>query len=280
MYRRRIARPDDFDDVSTSNTRDSVVATLVRVLECLDRERVRATYGAVGEVLQLPAQSVGLQLRNHAKQSCWVVSTRTGKPTGHSDTQTHPEFFSTRIIDTGAELLQLLGAAEENDHMTSVFANDNICWSCRNMTSHATGQTLHEVRESRRRQDAKLQAFLRAATVTIILFVAIMAVVTTASGEFASWFAVSTFPVITLLFVTLALMADHGRRWNDEPEITESRFVALSKHLKPQDTDLYLIDIHIKAFKQNKQTLRYVLFWFWGHNLIAFSGVVLAMKAL
>ena len=156
VYRRRIARPDDFDDVSMSNTRDSVVATLDRVLECLDRERVRATYGAVGEVLHLPARSVGLQLRNRAKRSCWVVSAGTGKPTGHSATQANPSFFNTRIINNGADLLKLLGLEEESDLMTRAFANETIDWYCRNMTSHATNQALLEVRESRRRQDAKL----------------------------------------------------------------------------------------------------------------------------
>ena len=164
--------------------------------------------------------------------------------------------------------------------MTRVFENETVDWYSKKMTAHATGQTLQEMRESRRKQDAKLQAYLRGATTTIILFVAIIAMIMAASDEFASWLAIAMFPAFIFLLVTLATMADPGRRWNDEPEITESRFAALSKHLTPQDTDLYLIKIHIEAFEENRRTLRHVLFWFWAHNLFALVAVVLAFSVL
>ena len=260
---------------------ESAVATLNEILECLDRERVRATYDAVGEVLELPARSVGRQLRNHARQTCWVVSARTGRPTDYSDERTHPELFRTpRIINTGAELMQLPGLAEEDDDMTSVFAMGNIPWSCRNITPHAAAQALHEVRESRRRQDTKLQTRLRAAITTIILYVATMAVATTASGKFASLTATLMFVGAMFLLVTLAFIVLLLPQWNDQPELTHSLLSDLSEQLKPQNTDLYLMDVHIEAHNQNNKTLGHVLGWLWLHIGMAVAGGVIAMLAL
>ena len=80
-----------------------------QILDCLNRERVRATYGAVGEVLGLPARSVGGALGSHTRRASWVVNAKTGKPTGYSADMMHPELCRTRrVIKTGAELSRLL----------------------------------------------------------------------------------------------------------------------------------------------------------------------------
>ena len=87
------------------------MTTVNQILDCLDRERVRATYGAVGEVLGLPAQSVGQALGSHSGRASWVVNAKTGKPTGYSVDMMHPELRGTRrIIRTGVELSRLLRA--------------------------------------------------------------------------------------------------------------------------------------------------------------------------
>ena len=85
------------------------MATVNQILDCLNRERVRATYGAVGEVLGLPAQSVGRVLGSHTRRASWVVNAKTGKPMGYTADMMHPEICRTRrIIKSGAELSRLL----------------------------------------------------------------------------------------------------------------------------------------------------------------------------
>lgn len=86
-----------------------MVATVNQILDCLNRERVRATYGEVGEMLGLPAQSVGRALGGHTRRASWVVNAKTGKPTGYSADMMHPDLCRTRrVIKTGAELSRLL----------------------------------------------------------------------------------------------------------------------------------------------------------------------------
>ena len=83
--------------------------TADQVLECLNRERVRATYGAVGEVLGVQARSVGQALGSRSKSASWVVAKKNGEPTGYSPDLKHPDLYCTpRIITTGPELLRLL----------------------------------------------------------------------------------------------------------------------------------------------------------------------------
>ena len=84
-----------------------------QILDCLNRERVRATYGAVGDVLGLPPQSVGRALGRQTPRASWVVNAKAGEPTGYPIVQKHPDLYRTRhIIRSGQELWDLLEGGE------------------------------------------------------------------------------------------------------------------------------------------------------------------------
>lgn len=257
------------------------MVTLHQILDCLHRERLRATYGAVAEVLGQPHQRVARDLRDYTKRGCWIVGAKTGQPTGYTAKQLHPDLYRTpRVIKSAAELSQLLGPVPADDELTDIFLLGNVPASCRNMSPHAAAQALEEVRDSRRRQQDKLQNRLRAAVTTIILYVAMMAVFTTASGKFASLTAVLMFVGAFMLLVTLALIGSMFRLWNDAPEINCSSLLALSKHSRPLVTDLYLIDQHIESYNRNADTLKNVLRALWLHIAVAVVGGVVAVSAL
>jgi hypothetical protein len=78
------------------------------VLIALDRHCQRATYAAVGGVVELPAQSV-MQGQRKAPISSWVVSKKTHLPTGYSAAERHPKLTSNPdVIQTCDELRQWL----------------------------------------------------------------------------------------------------------------------------------------------------------------------------
>jgi hypothetical protein len=78
------------------------------ILEVLNRHRVRVTYGAVGEVMRVPAQSVSRWLGERRPEASWVVANQTLRPTGYTDDELHPDLPGSRVVTTGAELRQLL----------------------------------------------------------------------------------------------------------------------------------------------------------------------------
>ena len=95
--------------------------TLDQILDCLERKRVRATYGAVGAVIGRPAQSVGAALGNRRKRASWVVNARTGEPTGYDPTEKHPDlYFTSHIIKAGEELRRLCAESHEADPILAI----------------------------------------------------------------------------------------------------------------------------------------------------------------
>jgi len=82
--------------------------TVEQIRDCLERERIRATYGAVGAVIGRPAQSVGAALGNRRRHASWVVNARTGEPTDYDPSEKHPDLHRTsEIIRTEDELRRL-----------------------------------------------------------------------------------------------------------------------------------------------------------------------------
>lgn len=80
---------------------------LVRIIEFLQRNRIRATYKAVGEAVGLPARSVGSRLGERRPLGSWVVNEKTGGPTGYSASQKHPDLYvNSEIITSGSELIR------------------------------------------------------------------------------------------------------------------------------------------------------------------------------
>ena len=81
------------------------------ILEFLNEERIRCTYGAVGEILEVPARSVSMYLGERRTAASWVVSKANGKPTGYKDYQRHPDLCRKKyVIRSGTELMNELVA--------------------------------------------------------------------------------------------------------------------------------------------------------------------------
>ena len=76
------------------------------ILDYLNDAHVRCTYGAVGEVIDVPARFVGRRcLGERRKEASWVVRADTGEPTGYTDAKKHPRLKEREhIIRSGAEL--------------------------------------------------------------------------------------------------------------------------------------------------------------------------------
>jgi hypothetical protein len=81
-----------------------------QILACLNSDQIRATYGAVGEVMGIPAIGVGRHLDESRAEASWVVSASSGKPSGYDQSNYHKALFSKHeIIRNGSELRKLLG---------------------------------------------------------------------------------------------------------------------------------------------------------------------------
>ena len=92
----------------TVTIRNEVDERVAPVLIALNSHKIRATYGAVGEYLGIPAISVGRLLGDKNPVSCWVVSARTGMPTGYAEQDCHPELLAKSTILTASEDLKAL----------------------------------------------------------------------------------------------------------------------------------------------------------------------------
>jgi hypothetical protein len=86
-------------------------ATLPEILEFLNAEQIRATYGAVGELLGIIPRAMGTQLGPHTAERSWIVSAGTGLPTDYSRDDMHPALLSKdEIIGSGIALAMRLSA--------------------------------------------------------------------------------------------------------------------------------------------------------------------------
>ena len=74
------------------------------ILERLNAVPVRATYGAVGEVLGVRPQGVPRLLGARRPEASWVVNGTTGEPTGYAPEEVDPRLPGTHVIRTGDEL--------------------------------------------------------------------------------------------------------------------------------------------------------------------------------
>jgi hypothetical protein len=64
--------------------------TLDQILDALDRGHQRATYGAVAALLNQAPRTL-MSGRERDQRHSWVVSTRSGQPTGYNPEQIHPD---------------------------------------------------------------------------------------------------------------------------------------------------------------------------------------------
>ena len=68
-----------------------------RIIDLLDKNQQRASYGAIGGVVDLPAQSVMQGLEKNYRYS-WIVNTTTYLPTGYTDEEMHPQLKSKQLV--------------------------------------------------------------------------------------------------------------------------------------------------------------------------------------
>lgn len=81
------------------------------LLTKLQHNRTRATYGAVGGLLGVPAISVGKKLGSKRPLASWVVSKSTGMPSGYTESECHPQLTSKQeIIDSPEVLARFLAS--------------------------------------------------------------------------------------------------------------------------------------------------------------------------
>jgi alkylated DNA nucleotide flippase Atl1 len=86
--------------------------SLIRIVEFLNRERVRATYEAVADVAGVPARSVGRLLGDRCELASWVVNGKTGEPTGYTALDKHPALYErSEIITSGDDLIRRMRRA-------------------------------------------------------------------------------------------------------------------------------------------------------------------------
>jgi hypothetical protein len=80
-------------------------ASLSEILQLLNDQQVRATYGAVADVLGVIPRSMGTLLGPHTPVASWIVNAATGLPTDYSQNETHPALLrSGEIITSGIAL--------------------------------------------------------------------------------------------------------------------------------------------------------------------------------
>jgi hypothetical protein len=79
--------------------------SLDEIVRFLNEEQVRATYGAVAEMLGIPPRSMAAQLGDRRPEVSWIVNQATGLPTDYSGDEVHPALLSRGdIISSGREL--------------------------------------------------------------------------------------------------------------------------------------------------------------------------------
>jgi hypothetical protein len=72
----------------------------------------------VGEVLGIPAPSVGLALGTNRVEASWVVDATTSMPTGYASHLLHTELFRSEVIKPARSCINYFAAAR-NDELLS-----------------------------------------------------------------------------------------------------------------------------------------------------------------
>ena len=84
------------------------------ILSCLNKTKIRCTYGAVGKVLGVDAKSVGALLGEKRPEASWVVSKAKHEPSGYAEEQKHPDLFvNSEVVDSEDELRALLAKCKQ-----------------------------------------------------------------------------------------------------------------------------------------------------------------------
>src|SRR5262249_56728177 len=85
--------------------------TLDDVLRFLNGAQVRATYGAVAQLVGVSPIALGARLGHRRPEASWIVSAENGLPTGYTQNEMHPELVRLSDIITSGTALAMRMAA-------------------------------------------------------------------------------------------------------------------------------------------------------------------------
>lgn len=89
-----------------ANSEDNKTPTIDEIIDCLNREKTRCTYGTVAKVLGISPQEVNERLGEPCEKASWVVNEKTSLPSGYN---LHPDLLrNPEIITDACELEKLL----------------------------------------------------------------------------------------------------------------------------------------------------------------------------
>jgi hypothetical protein len=110
---RTVPRSAKVDVQQHTHTAENTMATekLDQILDALNVHHQRATYGAVAAVIGAAPRTL-MSGRDRDQRHSWVVSRKTGQPTGYEGEQIHTELLSVpRVIESRDELEKWLSAS-------------------------------------------------------------------------------------------------------------------------------------------------------------------------
>lgn len=91
-------------------------AKLEAILDFLNSQQIRATYGAVADCLDAIPRAMGAMLGDKGPRQSFVVAADTELPSGYADAEKHPALEShPEIIRTCEELRRRMKAAGRPD---------------------------------------------------------------------------------------------------------------------------------------------------------------------
>ena len=75
-----------------------MASNVQQVLDFLNRNKLRATYRDVAGYLSVPSPSLAELLGPRRPEASWVVNDETGKPSGYSEPECHPDLRIHDVI--------------------------------------------------------------------------------------------------------------------------------------------------------------------------------------
>jgi len=89
-------------------SRNRVAAvSLEDIIRFLNDEQVRATYGAVAEVLGVVSRSMGARLGPRRPEASWIVNAYNGLPTDYSQDEWHARLLDNADVISSGRMLAL-----------------------------------------------------------------------------------------------------------------------------------------------------------------------------
>jgi hypothetical protein len=133
------------------------------IVAYLNAAQVRATYGAVAELVGGIAQSIGARLGSRRREASWVVNAKTGMPTNYAPQHLHPALVLSRdIVTSGDELRRRVmewKAAGAPNRPAAVDAPEKHSPLARSEPQQAASLSVDDLADLRRRLTALLNTF-------------------------------------------------------------------------------------------------------------------------